>query len=55
MKKNFKTEIMLKWAKDMFFFNRSLLGKGNLKTLRYLKKINNKLKIIKFKSKKKSF
>lgn len=55
MKKNFKTEIMLKWAKDMFFFNRSLLGKGNLKTLRYLKKINNKLKIIKFKSKKKVF
>ena len=33
MKNSFKTDIMLKSAKDKFFFNRSLLGDGNLKTL----------------------
>ena len=34
-----------KIIKDLFHVNRSLTGKGNLKTLRYIKKIVPKLKI----------
>tara|TARA_Y100000389_G_C17470866_1_gene530616 strand:- start:2847 stop:4106 length:1260 start_codon:yes stop_codon:yes gene_type:complete len=46
---------MIKWMEDMFPFHRSLTGKGNIKTLNYLKKINNELKIKYFKSGKKVF
>ena len=36
--------------KDLFYTNRSLTGKGNLKTLKYIKKIIPKLKIKHFNS-----
>ena len=46
---------MYEWIKDLFPFHRSLLGIENLKTLKYLKKINNNLQIKYFKSGKKVF
>jgi aminopeptidase-like protein len=55
MKESFKEKKMITWAKDLFPYNRSLLGSGNLKTLSYLKKINKNLKILKFLSGKKVF
>ena len=44
-----------KCLKDLFNLNRSITGKDTLKTLNYFKKINNDLKIIKFKSGSKVF
>ena len=41
---------MLKLAKKLFPLNRSLTGKGNIKTLKILKQINPDLKIYKFRS-----
>ena len=46
---------ILKWAKKIFPFNRSLTGKGNLQTLNFIKDINKNLKIKYFKSGKKVF
>ena len=46
---------MLKWAKDLFPICRSLTGKGTLKTLNYLKKINPEFKLVKFKTGQKVF
>ena len=46
---------MLKWAKDLFPFCRSITGKGLRDTIFYLKKINSDLKILSFKSGKKVF
>ena len=46
---------MLKWAKELFPFCRSLTGKGLRETIFYLKKINFNLKILSFKSGKKVF
>ena len=43
------------WLKTMFPWHRSLSGKGNIKTLSYLKSINNNLKIYYFKSGQKCF
>lgn len=43
------------WAKDLFPINRSLTGAGNRKTLKYIKNIIPKMRIINFKSKKKVF
>ena len=40
------------WAKDLFPINRSLTGAGNRKTLKYIKNIIPKMRIINFKSKK---
>ena len=42
-------------AKELWPINRSIAGNGNRKTLKILKKINKKLKIIEFKSNKKVF
>ena len=39
---------MYKWLKDLFYFNRSLTGEGNRKTLSYFSKINPVFKILKF-------
>ena len=54
MKKNVfkKTEgkLMLKWAKILFPYCRSITGKGTQKTLRFFKKINHEFKMIRFKS-----
>ena len=36
-----------KWANDLFPLNRSLTGKGNIKTLKIIKKKIKNLKIIK--------
>ena len=45
-----KTLNCYKIVKDLFYINRSLTGRGNVKTLKYLKKIVPKLKIKYFKS-----
>lgn len=50
-----KIQIVLKWAKDIFNYNRSLTGEGTKKTLEYFKKINPSLKILSFKSGQKCF
>jgi len=51
-----KSEIsMMKWARDLFPFNRSLTGKGNVKTLNYIKSINKNFKILYTNSGKKVF
>jgi len=42
--------MMYKWLKDLFYFNRSLTGEGNRKTLSYFSKINPVFKILKFSS-----
>ena len=34
---------IMRWAKDLFPFCRSLTGEGNRKTLKYIKNINNNL------------
>lgn len=44
------SNLMLKWAKDLFPICRSITGEGTRKTIYYLKKINKELKILKFKS-----
>jgi len=46
---------ILKWAKDIFPYNRSLTGNGNLKTLNYIKKINKNIIIKNFETGKKVF
>ena len=46
---------MINWLKKLFPLNRSLTGEGTLKTLKFFKKINPELKIIRFKSGKKVF
>ena len=46
---------MLKWAKDIFPFNRSLTGIGVRKTINYINKINPQIKKISFKSNSKVF
>jgi aminopeptidase-like protein len=46
---------MLKWAKELFPFCRSITGKGLKDTILFLKKINTDLKILSFKSGKKVF
>ena len=46
---------IMRWAKDLFPFCRSLTGEGNRKTLQYIKQINNNFKIKSFKSGKKVF
>ena len=38
-------KLMYKWLSEIFPYNRSVAGPGNLKTLKYFKKINNKLNI----------
>ena len=51
-----KSEIsMMKWARDLFPFNRSLTGKGNVKTLNYIKSVNKNFKILYTNSGKKVF
>lgn len=45
-----KTLNCYKIVKDLFYINRSLTGRGNVKTLKYLKKIVPKLKIKYFRS-----
>ena len=51
MKKNIiNKKILFNWAKTLFPFNRSLTGKGNLETLKYIKRILPNLKIKKVKS-----
>ena len=46
---------MLKWAKELFPFCRSITGKGLRDTILFLKKINTDLKILSFKSGEKVF
>lgn len=46
---------MIKWAKDLFPYPRSLTGFGNRKTLQYIQKVIGKIKIVKFSSNKKVF
>ncbi len=46
---------LMKWAKDLFPFCRSLTGEGNRKTLTYIKSVNSKFLIKSFKSNKKVF
>ncbi len=46
---------ILKWATDIFPYNRSLTGNGNLKTLNYIKKINKNIIIKNFETGKKVF
>ena len=46
---------LMKLAKNIFPLNRSLTGKGTLATLKYFKKINNKIIIKNVKSGKKIF
>ena len=48
MKEKFKYINMMKWAKDIFPYNRSLSGDGVRKTIKYIQNNVNK----KFKSKK---
>lgn len=57
MKKNNITEgnIMIKWAKEIFPYCRSLTGEGTRKTLRFFKNLNKEFKIIKYKSGSKVF
>ena len=47
--------MMYNWLKDLFYFNRSLTGEGNRKTLNYFLKINPVFKILKFSSGSKVF
>ncbi len=47
--------LMIKWAKDLFYYNRSITGEGIKKTLNFFEKINPELKRLKFKSNKKVF
>ena len=44
------SNLMIKWAKDLFPLCRSLTGNGTLSTLKYFKKIHKEIKIISFKS-----
>ena len=53
-KLKFSSDLM-KWAKDLFPFCRSLTGDGNRKTLKYIKNINSKFLIKAFKSNEKVF
>lgn len=46
---------MMKWARDLFPFNRSLTGRGNVKTLNYIKSVNKNFKILYSNSGKKVF
>jgi len=55
MKNEINMSDVWKWAKDLFPINRSLTGKGNLETLKYLKDIDNNLSIKYFSSGKKVF
>ena len=57
MKKNNLTEgnLMIKWAKKIFPYCRSLTGEGTQKTLRFFKNLNKEFKIIKYKSGSKVF
>ena len=50
-----KGDEIYSWAKNIFFHNRSLTGKGTLKTLNFIKTKIPRLKIKKFKSGKKVF
>ena len=46
---------MIKWEKNLFPINRSLISEGNRETIKYFRKINPEFKILKFKSRTKSF
>ena len=41
---------MIKWAKKLFPYCRSLTGEGTQRTLRFFKNLNKEFKIIKYKS-----
>jgi len=56
MKEKFKYISMMKWAKDIFPYNRSLSGDGVRKTIKYIQEnVNKRFKSKKFKSNSKYF